>query len=126
MKVHSLLRYFIMAMVLILVSAAGPLVSAQGRMMSPEDRAEQVSKRLVLNEEQKGKLVKVYQAMQKEMQEKMPDLMGDREEMRKAMQTINAKGDKEVEKMLTKEQLAKYEEFKKERQQMRGRRGNNN
>ena len=126
MKVHSLLRNFIMAMVLILVSAAGPLVSAQGRMMSPEDRAEQVSKRLVLNEEQKGKLVKVYQAMQKEMQEKMPDLMGDREEMRKAMQTINAKGDKEVEKMLTKEQLAKYEEFKKERQQMRGRRGNNN
>ena len=126
MKVHSLLRYFIMAMVLILVSAAGPLVSAQGRMMSPEDRAEQVSKRLVLNEEQKGKLVKVYQAMQKEMQEKMPDLMGDREAMRKAMQDINAKGDKEVEKMLTKEQLAKYEEFKKERQQMRGRRGNNN
>jgi len=126
MKVHSLLRYFIMAMVLILVSAAGPLVSAQGRMMSPEDRAEQVSKRLALNEEQKGKLIKVYQALQKEMQEKMPDLMGDREEMRKAMQTINAKGDKEVEKMLTKEQLAKYEEFKKERQQMRGRRGNNN
>ena len=126
MKVHSLLRYFIMAMVLILVSAAGPLVSAQGRMMSPEDRAEQVSKRLALNEEQKGKLVKVYQAMQKEMQEKMPDLMGDREAMRKAMQDINAKGDKEVEKMLTKEQLAKYEEFKKERGQMRGRRGNNN
>ena len=126
MKVHSLLRYFIMAMVLILVSAAGPLVSAQGRMMSPEDRAEQVSKRLALNEEQKGKLIKVYQALQKEMQEKMPDLMGDREEMRKAMQTINAKGDKEVEKMLTKEQLAKYEEFKKERLQMRGRRGNNN
>ena len=126
MKVHSLLRNFIMAMVLILVSAAGQLVSAQGRMMSPEDRAEQVSKRLALNEEQKGKLIKVYQALQKEMQEKMPDLMGDREEMRKAMQTINAKGDKEVEKMLTKEQLAKYEEFKKERQQMRGRRGNNN
>ena len=126
MKVHSLLRNFIMATVLILVSAAGQLVSAQGRMMSPEDRAEQVSKRLALNEEQKGKLVKVYQAMQKEMQEKMPDLMGDREAMRKAMQTINAKGDKEVEKMLTKEQLAKYEEFKKERGQMRGRRGNNN
>lgn len=126
MKVHSLLRNFIMAMVLILVSAAGPSVSAQGRMMSPEDRAEQVSKRLALNEEQKGKLVKVFQAMQKEMQEKMPDLMGDREAMRKAMQDINAKGDKEVEKMLTKEQLAKYEEFKKERQQMRGRRGNNN
>ena len=126
MKVHSLLRNFIMATVLILVSAAGQLVSAQGRMMSPEDRAEQVSKRLALNEEQKGKLVKVYQAMQKEMQEKMPDLMGDREAMRKAMQDINAKGDKEVEKMLTKEQLAKYEEFKKERQQMRGRRGNNN
>ena len=126
MKVHSLLRNFIMATVLILVSAAGQLVSAQGRMMSPEDRAEQVSKRLALNEEQKGKLVKVYQAMQKEMQEKMPDLMGDREAMRKAMQDINAKGDKEVEKMLTKEQLAKYEEFKKEGQQMRGRRGNNN
>ena len=126
MKVHSLLRNFIMATVLILVSAAGQLVSAQGRMMSPEDRAEQLSKRLDLNEEQKGKLVKVYQALQKEMQEKMPDLMGDREAMRKAMQDINAKGDKEVEKMLTKEQLAKYEEFKKERQQMRGRRGNNN
>lgn len=126
MKVHSLLRDFILTMVLILISAAGQLVSAQGRMMSPEDRAEQVSKRLELNEEQKGKLVKVYQAMQKELQEKMPDLMGDREAMRKAMQDINAKGDKEVEKMLTKEQLAQYEEFKKERRQMRGRRGNNN
>ncbi|MBI3110714.1 MAG: hypothetical protein HYZ01_03980 [Ignavibacteriales bacterium] len=121
MKVHSLLRNLIVAMVLILVSAAGQRVLAQGRMMSPEDRAEQLSKRLDLNEEQKGKLVKVYQTLQKEMQEKMPDLMGDREAMRKAIQDINAKGDKEVEKMLTKEQLAKYEEFKKERQQMRGR-----
>lgn len=126
MKVHSLLRSFIVATVLILVSAAGQRVSAQGRMMSPEDRAEQLSKRLELNEEQKGKLVKVYQALQKEMQEKMPDLMGDREAMRKAMQDINAKGDKEVEKMLTKEQVAKYEEFKKERQQMRGRQRPNN
>ncbi len=126
MKVHSLLRSFIVATVLILVSAAGQRVSAQGRMMSPEDRAEQLSKRLELNEEQKGKLVKVYQALQKEMQEKMPDLMGDREAMRKAMQEINAKGDKDVEKMLTKEQLAKYEEFKKERQQMRGRQRRDN
>lgn len=126
MKVHSLLRSFIVATVLILVSAAGQRVSAQGRMMSPEDRAEQLSKRLELNEEQKGKLVKVYQALQKEMQEKMPDLMGDRDAMRKAMQDINAKGDKEVEKMLTKEQLTKYEEFKKERQQTRGRQRPNN
>lgn len=126
MKVHSLLRSFIVATVMILVSAAGQRMSAQGRMISPEDRAEQLSKRLELNEEQKGKLVKVYQALQKEIQEKMPDLMGDRDAMRKAMQDINAKGDKEVERMLTKEQLAKYEEFKKERQQMRGRQRPNN
>jgi TolA-binding protein len=126
MKVHSLLRSFVVATVLILVSAAGPTVSAQGRMMSAEDRAEQLAKRLELNVEQKGQLLKVYQALQKEMQEKIPDLMGDREAMRKAMQEINAKGDKEIEKMLTKEQLVKYGEFKKERQQMRGRQRRNN
>lgn len=126
MKIHSFFRSFAAAMVLILVSTAGQLVFAQGRMMSPEDRAEQLAKRLELNEEQKGKLVKIYQGLQKEMQEKIPDLMGDREAMREAMQKINAKGDKEVEKMLTKEQLAKYGEFKKERQQMRGRRGTSN
>ncbi|MEX1276333.1 MAG: hypothetical protein WEE20_10395 [Bacteroidota bacterium] len=126
MKVHSLLRSFIIATVLIVVSATGPSVSAQGRMMSAEDRAEQLAKRLELNVEQKGQLLKVYRALQKEMQEKLPDLMGDREAMRKAMQDINAKGDKEIEKMLTKEQRAKYGEFKKERQQMRGRQRRDN
>lgn len=121
MKRSTWIRTSIFAVVMVMLSGTGSMLLSQGRMMSPEDRAEQLAKRLELDKEQKGKLVKIYQSLQKEMQEKLPDLMGDREAMRSAMQEINAKGDKEVEKMLSKEQLAKYEEFKKERQQMRGR-----
>jgi len=55
------------------------------------------------------------------MMEMMSGGMGDREAMRKAMQELNAKTDKQIEALLTKEQLKKYEEMKKRREQMRAR-----
>ncbi len=116
--------------VIALVFFAFQSTYAQGMRMSPAERAEQLAKRLDLNEEQKAQVTRIYESSQNNMREKMPNLMGDREAMRKAMQEVTVKTDKEIEKILTKEQLKKYSEWKKERekqmrQRMQGRRDGN-
>jgi protein CpxP len=93
-----------------------------GVMMSPEERAKQLQERLKLTDEQTAKITKIYQASQNEFSEKMPELMGDREGMRKAMGEMTEKNDKAIEKLLTKDQTKKYAEVKKEREEMMQRR----
>ena len=75
---------------------------AQGRMrMSAEERAKMLKERLSLNDEQTKQVQTIYEESQKEMQEVFQNNMGDRGAMRKAMQDLNDKNDKKIEKLLT-------------------------
>ncbi len=88
-----------------------------GMMLTPEERAKQLQERLNLTPEQTAKVAKIYEASQKKAMEMMGSFQGDREAARKAMQEMQAKTDKDIEALLTKEQAKKYEELKKERAQ---------
>lgn len=103
--------------------------SAQGMMRSPEERAKQLKEQLKLDDEQTKKVEEIFKSAQEKMQEAMGNAQGDRDAMRKIMMDIRAKGDKEIEALLTKDQKKKYNEVKKEREKrMRERmqgRGNN-
>ncbi len=94
-------------------------VFAQGMRRTPEERAKQLKEQLSLTDEQTTKVTELYKESQKVVMEKMQEGMGDRAAMREFMQKQNEKLDKSIEKLLTKEQLVKYEEVKKQRQQMR-------
>ncbi len=107
--------------VCLLISLSSAMLSAQprgGMMMTPEERAKQLKERLSLTDEQTTKVMAIFETSLKQMMDKMPELMGDREAMRKAMTEMTAKNDKEIERLLTKEQAKKFAEFKKEREQM--------
>ncbi|MBM4161977.1 MAG: hypothetical protein FJ217_12885 [Ignavibacteria bacterium] len=114
-------RLAIVAVSLLLALGFQELAQAQRMRLTPEDQAKRIKDSLTLSDEQTAKVKKIYEAQQAEMMEKMSGAMGDREAMRSAMQEVMAKYDKQIEALLTKEQLKKYEELKKQRQQMRGR-----
>jgi len=92
---------------------------AQGMRRSPEERAKQLKEQLSLNDDQTKKVTEIYTESQKTVMEKMQEGMGDREAMRGFMTKQTGKVDSLITKLLTKEQAAKYEEVKKQRQQMR-------
>jgi Spy/CpxP family protein refolding chaperone len=101
--------------IMILAQAA----SAQGMRRSPEERAKQLKEQLSLNDEQTKKVTEIYTESQTTVMEKMQEGMGDRDAMREFMTKQTAKVDSQIVKLLTKEQAAKYEDVKKQRQQMR-------
>lgn len=95
-------------------------VFSQGMMMAtPEERAQRLKERLSLSEEQTKKVQEIFKKSEKERQDKMESVRGDRDAMREQMTAIMAVTDKEIEKLLTGEQKKKYDELKKERRQMR-------
>ncbi|HEY4612979.1 MAG TPA: hypothetical protein VII11_08365 [Bacteroidota bacterium] len=104
-----------------------PLAMAQGQgrgFRSPEERAKQLKEQLTLTDEQTTKVLKIYEEGQKQTMDMMGSAMGDRDAMRKVMTSVTTKQDSLIEKLLTKEQLKKYDVVKKERQQrMMQRRG---
>ena len=112
-------RILALAALLALFFTLQQSAQAQGMRRSPEERAKQMKERLTLNDEQTKELTKILEDQQKEMMGMMGSFQGDREAAQKAMQELTAKIDKKIEKLLDKEQIKKYEEFKKERAQMR-------
>ncbi|HEY5614793.1 MAG TPA: hypothetical protein VIL52_02145 [Bacteroidota bacterium] len=106
------------ALVVALLALAQTAAMGQGRgMRSPEERANQLKEQLALTDSQTVKVTKIFQDGQKKMQEMMGSNMGDREAMRASLATMTASQDTLIEKLLTKEQLAKFEALRKERQQ---------
>ncbi len=94
-------------------------VFAQGMRRSPEERAKQLKEQLSLSDEQTKKVTEIYTESQKTVMAKMQEGMGDREGMRAFMTSQTAKVDSQIVKLLTKEQVEKYGEVKKQREQMR-------
>ena len=105
--------------ILIGIMVLAQAAAAQGMRRSPEERAKQLKEQLSLNDEQTKKVTEIYTESQKAVMEKMQDGMGDRSVMREFMTKQTAKVDSLIGKLLTKEQAAKFEEVKKQRQQMR-------
>ena len=106
------------ALVVALLALAQTAAMGQGRgMRSPEERAQQLKEQLALTDSQTVKVTKIFQDGQKKMQEMMGSNMGDREAMRASLATMTASQDTLIEKLLTKEQLAKFEALRKERHQ---------
>lgn len=115
------LQFTILAAGLLLTLGLQQAAQAQGMRMSPEQRVQALKDSLSLTAEQTTKITKIFEAQQKEMMEKMGELQGDRDAMRQAFQEMTAKTDKQIEALLSKEQLKKYEAIKKQREQMRSR-----
>ena len=98
----------------LLVVSSSALV-AQGMRISPKDRADTLKVRLDLSDKQTEQVAKIYEEQQTEFQKLREENMGDREAMRSAMTEVMQKTDAKIEKLLNKEQLKKYEAYKKER-----------
>ncbi|MEX1138105.1 MAG: hypothetical protein WEF53_02010 [Bacteroidota bacterium] len=93
---------------------------SQPMMRTPAERAKQLKERLSLTEEQTIAVEIIFEERQKEATTKRDSLTGNREAMRTFMREQAAKTDKEIESLLTEEQMKKYEELKKERRERRG------
>ncbi len=88
-----------------------------GMMMSAEERAKQLKEQLSLSDEQTKKVTTILEESQKKMREMRGSFQGDFDAGRKAMQQMQAKQDSTIEALLNKDQLNKYGELKKQRQQ---------
>lgn len=90
---------------------------SQERRRGFEGYLERLKKELNLTPEQTEKIQKILESAQKQAELDRQKYQGDREAMLKAMRERWEKTDKEIEAVLTKEQKAKYEKIKKERQE---------
>jgi len=98
----------------LLVLSVSPL-QAQGMRLTPKERADSLKVRLSLTDKQTEQVVKIYEEQQLDFEKVRNASAGDREAMRAAMPKIVQKSDEKIEKLLDKEQLKKYQEFKKQR-----------
>ncbi|HLF19922.1 MAG TPA: hypothetical protein VI704_03955 [Bacteroidota bacterium] len=133
MKNKSFVLGMILAATLVVSQQVVVAQQGQGRgqgraMMSPEDRVKQLKEQLTLTDDQTTKVQKIFEENQKKMTDMRASYQGDFDGMRAAMQLMQAKQDSTIEKLLTADQLKKYEGVKKERQQrmqnMQRRQGN--
>jgi Spy/CpxP family protein refolding chaperone len=113
--------HVVLTVIAIVALSLQQVAQAQGMRRTPEGRAKILKDSLSLSDEQTSKITKIYEAQQKEMMEKMGELQGDRDAMRQLMQEVMTKTNKQIEALLTKDQLKKFQELVKQQMQMRGR-----
>ena len=119
---HTLIPLVLVLVGLLVVSNSA--LQAQGMRLTPKDRADSLRARLSLTDKQTEQVVKIYEEQQLDFEKVRNASAGDREAMRAAMPKIVQKSDEKIEKLLDKEQLKKYEQFKKDRmQRMQGMQG---
>ena len=110
---RSLIPFIVVLLGLLLVSSSA--LQAQGMRMTPQQRADSLKVRLSLTDKQTEQVVKIYEEQQLDIEKVRNAAAGDREAMRAAGLKIVQKSDEKIEKLLDKEQMKKYEAFKKER-----------
>jgi periplasmic protein CpxP/Spy len=97
---------------------------AQGMRATPEQRVQRLKDSLALNDEQAGKVLKIYQDMDQQRSELFNASGGDRQAMMESMRGLNDKADAQIEALLTPAQTLKYTAIKKQREEKRRNRGN--
>jgi Spy/CpxP family protein refolding chaperone len=116
----STARRLLILTVAVFITGLLQVASAQRQgmgMRSPEEQVKMLKDSLSLTADQVKKLTKIVDASQKETQSKMGEFQGDRDAMRAYMQMARAKSDSLIKAELTKDQVKKYEEIQKARQQ---------
>ena len=121
---NSIARRLVVFAIAVFVTGLFQVASAQGMgggqgrgMRSPEEQAKMLKEQLSLTDEQTAKVTKILADQQKDRQEKMGEFQGDREAMREYFTKAIEKSNAAIKALLNEEQLKKYEQIMKERQQ---------
>ena len=109
----------IITLMMTLFVSSGFAQPGEGGENRVEKSTLRIKEKVGLSEEQTTKVREIMKKAQEAMRGEFENNDGDRQAMREAMMKHIAKADKEIEKILTKAQKPKYEEYKKERQQER-------
>jgi Spy/CpxP family protein refolding chaperone len=119
------LNYAILTLVLCTTLHSSALLAEPGKSPKPgvpphhvdkmKDRREEMKKALGLTEEQLAKLDVIKEESRAEMQKLRADQSLSREEKREQVREIREAADVKIKGILTPEQQAKFEEFKKKR-----------
>ncbi len=81
---------------------------------SPQQRVDRLATELNLTEDQKTKILPIFQDEQKKFQELRADQSIPRDQMREKMRTIREDGDKKLKAILKPDQWDKYEKMREE------------
>ncbi|KAB2921573.1 MAG: hypothetical protein F9K22_13575 [Bacteroidetes bacterium] len=104
---------------LLLALFAVTVLAAQPMRRTPEERTAQLKKELELNAKQEKQVLKIFTEADKEREEMFANMQesGDRDQARGKMMKLLEETDKKIEALLTKTQLKKYDDIKKERRE---------
>jgi Spy/CpxP family protein refolding chaperone len=104
----------------VLIIMFGNALQAQPRMrMSLDERMKALTEQLTLTKVQADSIRKIYQQTDSLRTKLFESRQGDRSAIRDAMQKMQDSTDAKIEKLLTKEQIEKFNKIKQERRQRR-------
>ncbi len=115
MKRIQLLLFFLVASIGISLAQPGE----RGQRMSPEERENKMVEALALDEAQQAKLKAInenYRESFTELRKEMQAAADNREELREKMKTNMDKRNQEIRALLTPEQVKKFDEMQKQRE----------
>ncbi|MHB1050226.1 MAG: hypothetical protein ACYC09_09115 [Bacteroidota bacterium] len=118
-------HWFLGVLIVFLVSS----LAAQPNRRTPDERTKQLTEQLSLDKKQQAQVLKIYTENDKKREAMFADMQGsgDRDAAREKMMKLFKETDKQIEKILTKDQKKKYDDLKKERSsRMGGRRERKN
>jgi len=97
----------------------------RGRMMSPEERTEHLTKALNLSDDQKGKVLSILQDEQKQMQAVRSDSSLSRDDRLSKMREIHQNTTTQIKGILNPDQAKKFDEMQQRMEERREQGGNN-
>ena len=98
----------------------------RGHMMSPEERTEHLTQALNLSDDQKGKVLSIFQDEQKQMEAVRSDSSLSRDDRWSKMREIHQNTLTQVKGTLNPDQAKKFDEMQQRMEERREQRGNNN
>lgn len=98
----------------------------RGRMMSPEERTEHLTQALSLSDDQKGKVLSIFQDEQKQVEALRSDSSLSQEDRWSKMREIRQNTNTQIKGTLNPDQAKKFDEMQQQMEERRQQRGNNN
>jgi Spy/CpxP family protein refolding chaperone len=138
MKIERLIRMACAVVVIGLMYAAMPALAQEGgpgqggghrhgrMMMSPEERTEHLTQALNLSDDQKGKVLSIFQDEQKQMEALRSDSSLSRDDRWSKMREIHQNTTTQIKDTLNPDQAKKFDEMQQQMEAHREQRGNNN
>ena len=137
MTIERLIRMACAVVVIGLMFAAMPALAQEGGpgqggghrhgpMMSPEERTEHLTQALSLSDDQKGKVLSIFQDEQKQMEAVRSDSSLSRDDRWSKMREIHQNTTTQIKGTLNSDQAKKFDEMQQQMQEHREQRGSNN